>query len=160
MVGTRPTKFMNFDFSCDIGHIKLDLPHQMWEAISADGNANTLVTRFLHNTPSFYANNLLRCYLSYFSLEFINQAFSFVGLILFLNGLWQLVINKRWKFLLLVLVAPLFPTFDLLENSYLHGFIIYGAISIVMVFGIKRILILVGKLLVGKKVFNFSSKFN
>ena len=139
MAGTRPTKFMNFDFSCNIGHIKLDLPHQMWEAISADGNANTLVTRFFHNTPSFYANNLLRCYLSYFSPEFINQVFGLVGLGLFGLGLWILIAGKRRGLLILILLAPLSPLLELPRSNKFQGIIIYGAILVVIFFGIKSL---------------------
>lgn len=130
---------MIFDFSCDIGHIKNDVPHQLWEAISADGNANTLVTRFLHNTPSFYANNLLRCYLSYLSPDFINQTFTILGLILFGLGLWYLIINKKWLILIWLLAAPLSPLFDIPNNGLFQTIILYSVLVLVMIFGVRNL---------------------
>lgn len=131
--------FMIFDFSCDIGHIQNDLPHQLWEAVSADGNANTLLTRFFHNTPSFYGSNLLKCYLFYLSPDFLNQTFTFIGLVLFGLGLWRLVINKRWKIIILVLLAPLSPLFDVPNNGLIQTIILYSALVLVMLFGIKNL---------------------
>lgn len=126
-------------FSCDIGHIRNDLPHQLWEATTADGNANTLVTRFFHNTPAFYANDLLKCYLSYLSPDFLNQTFTIFGLILFGLGLWYLVIRRRWLILTILLLAPISPLFDLPGSGLAQTIILYGAESLVMFFGIKNL---------------------
>ena len=129
---------MIFDFSCDIGHIKNDVPGQIWEAITAGGRINPLVARFLHNTPSFYANNLLRCYLYYLSPEFINQTFTFAGLILFGLGLWHLVINKRWGIIILLLLVPFSPLFDFPSDGLIQTIILYSGLVIVMLFGMKN----------------------
>ncbi len=130
---------MIFDFSCDIGHIQNDLPHQLWEAISADGHANTLLTRFLHNTPSFYGSNFLKCYLFYLSPDFINQTFSLIGLILFGLGMWYLVVNKKWPITAFLLIAPLSPLFDIPSDGLAQTIIIYCALILVMFFGAKNI---------------------
>src|SRR5574340_1691862 len=130
---------MVFEFSCDIGHIRNDVPHQLWEAITADGNANTLLTRFLHNTPSFYANDLLRCYLSFFSPDFLNQAFTFLGLLLFGFGLWYLITHKKWRILIVVVLVPLLPLFDLPSSGFAQVAILYSLWLLVMVFGLKNL---------------------
>ncbi len=130
---------MIFDFSCDIGHIQNDVPHQIWEAITGGGQIPPLVSRFLHSTPSFYANNMLRCYLSYLSPEFINQTFTFAGLLLFGLGIWHLVINKRWKIITLFLLAPLSPLFDFPGNGFIQTVILYSALIMIMLFGVKNL---------------------
>lgn len=130
---------MIFNFSCDIGHIRNDVPHQLWEATSADGNANTLLTRFLHNTPSFYANNFLRCYLSYLSPDFLNQTFTILGLILFCLGLWYLVVHKKLIVISLLLFAPLSPLFDIPSNGLFQTIILYSVLVLVMIFGVRNL---------------------
>ncbi len=130
---------MTFDFSCDIGHIRNDLPHQLWEATTADGNANTLVTRFFHNTPSFYTNDLLKCYLSYLSPDFLNQTFTILGLLLFALGLWHLVVNKKWLLIIFLLLAPLSPVFDIPQSGLAQTIILYAAEILVMIFGVKKL---------------------
>ncbi|MCL4390445.1 MAG: hypothetical protein M1484_00490 [Patescibacteria group bacterium] len=132
---------MNFDFACNIGHIQLDVPHQVWEAVVAGGNVDPLISRFLHSTPSFYANNLLRCYLSYFSPDFLTQAFTLVGLILFGLGLWHLVINNHWKLLALVLLAPLSPLFNIPQSGLYQGAILYFTLVLVILFGIYNLFV-------------------
>lgn len=132
---------MNFNFSCDIGHIKLDVPHQLWEATTADGHANTFLTRFLHNTPSFYGSNFFKCYLSYLSPDFINQTFSLIGLVLFGLGLWYLVVNKKWPILIFLLIAPLSPLFDLPSSGLAQTTILYTVLILVMCFGVKNLFI-------------------
>ncbi|MBI4099903.1 hypothetical protein HY440_02750 [Candidatus Microgenomates bacterium] len=130
---------MIFDFSCDIGHIRNDIPHQLWEATTADGNANTLVTRFFHNTPSFYANNFLKCYLSYLSPDFLSQTFTIFGLVLFGLGLWYLLIRRKWFILALLFLAPIFPLFDFPSNGLAQTIILYGTEGLVMLYGVKNL---------------------
>lgn len=126
---------MNFDYSCDIGHIKLDVPHQIWEAVTSDGNANTLVTRFFHSSPSFYINNLTNCYLSYLSPDFLNQKLTILGLALFSLGLWHLIVNKKWRILAVILVAPLSPLFDFPASGPSQTAILYIAYGVLIFFG-------------------------
>lgn len=131
---------MVFDFSCDIGHIKNDVPHQIWEAITGGGQIPPLVSRFLHSKPSFYASDLLHCYLSYFSPEFLNKTFTVFGLILFGLGFWHLVVNKQWRIIVLVLFAPLVPLMDFPNNGFIQTVILYSASVLVMLFGVKNLL--------------------
>lgn len=131
---------MSFDFSCDIGHIKLDVPHQIWEAVTSDGNANTIVTRFFHNTPSFYVNNLVNCYVSYLSPDFLNQRLTIFGLLLVILGLWHIVINRKWRILGAILVAPLSPLFDVPESGQAQTAILYVAYGVLIFFGTINLL--------------------
>lgn len=130
---------MIFDFSCDLGHIQNDVPHQLWEAISADSGSPLWLTRLLHNKPLFYANNFLKCYLSYLSPDFLNKTFSLLGLILFGLGLWHLVTNKRWVVLTILLLAPLSPLFDQPPSGLAQTIILYSAEILVMLYGLKNV---------------------
>lgn len=144
MEGILFLKFTSFDF-CDIGHIQLDVPHQIWEAISLDGNANIWITRFFHNTPLFYANNLLRCYLSYFSPDFINQQFTLIGLLGFILGIGSIVSKKQWKVMVMFLIMPLFPIFDFPSDIFGQSVVVYGVIFLIIILGIKEFLILLSR---------------
>lgn len=127
---------MNFNFTCIGSRIKIDLPGQIWEAQTYDPSGQTFLTRAFHNKASFVADNYFRCYLSYFSPEFVTSAFSIIGLILFLVGLYYIFVKKQWKLLALLLVAPLFPLFEIPQNVAIRAIIIYVALISVMVYGI------------------------
>lgn len=131
---------MIFDFSCDIGHIQLDVPHQIWERSTIDSQANIWYTRFLNNKPVVYLNNILHCYFSYLSPDFINQTFTIFGLILFGIGLYYIVVNKKWPILTFLLLAPISPLFDLPQSGLAQTIILYSALILVMFFGVKKIL--------------------
>lgn len=135
----RFLKFMNINFTCNLTFIIRDVPHQIWEAQSADGGIPVLLSRFLHNKPTFFADNFLRCYLSYLSPEFINAAFTFLGLILFLIGLWYVVTKKKKLLLALILVAPLFPLFELPKVMLWQGIIIYTVEALIIIYGVIRL---------------------
>ena len=136
---TRCLTSMNFDFSCDIGHIQLEVPHQIWELTTAHGLTNPLLVRFLYNKPSFYATDLLRCYVHYLSPEFLNETFTIFGLILFGLGLWHLIIHKKWLIIAFLAVAPLSPLFDTPSDGVLQTVILYSALILVMLFGVKNL---------------------
>jgi len=126
---------MNINFFCTKAWILGDVPHQVWEAQTADPNANVLMTRFLHNKLSLYSNNFARCYLSYLSPDFINAAFTIVGLILFLAGIYFLVVKKNWRILTILLLAPLFPLFSFPESKLIQGVILYSAQGLAILAG-------------------------
>lgn len=108
---------MNTDFFCTASRISRDLPHQIWEAQTADGIVNPLITRFFHNKLFFYLNNYLRCYLSYLSLDYIANVITFAGMVLYVFGIWHLV-SRKSKWIVVILLTPLFP---LLEWPRLAG---------------------------------------
>lgn len=127
---------MNFNFSCIGSRISLDLPHQIWEAQSYDPPGQIWVTRLFHNKIAFLANNYSRCYLSYFSPEFLTAAFSILGLILFLIGVYFLISRRNRWFLAVLLAAPLPALFEFPTFVPLRAVIIYGVELLVMGYGI------------------------
>lgn len=124
---------MNFEFSCIASRIFLDLPLQLWEAQVADGLVEPLVTRFFHNKLLFLLNNFLRCYLSYFSPEFIVSGVFVLGLALYVFGFWGLVGKKR--VLLWVLLSPLPALFETGPVIF-RAFLVYAAMLLVVAFGL------------------------
>ncbi len=131
-----PSRFMNFNFSCISSRILLDLPHQIWEAQSFDPAGQIFLTRLFHNKILFLLNNYLRCYLSYFSPEFITNAFTVIGLGFFLLGLYYVITKRQWVILATLLTAPIFPLFEIPSTVVIRGAAIYLAIILVMGYGI------------------------
>ncbi len=127
---------MNFDFTCTQPRILLDLPHLIWEMQTGDGQGGVLLTRFLHNWPLFLANNLLRCYLSYFSPDYLAGTVTIIGVILFSIGLMTLIHKHQWLWLLLVLAAPLSPLFEFPVNSTIRGLLLWGSWGLTIAVGI------------------------
>lgn len=128
---------MNINFVCIKDGILQDVPHQLWEATTADGHsANVLVTRFLHNKLLFYSNNFFRCYLSYLSPDFVTTAFSIIGLVFFLAGVYFLVRRRIWILLVILLLAPLSPLFSFPKNNLVQGLILYSVLLLVILFGL------------------------
>lgn len=127
---------MNINFVCTKTWILQDVPHQIWEAQTSDWNSNTLITRFFHNKFLFYANNGLRCYLSYLSPDFIAAAFTIIGLALFITGLYFLVRRKKYPLLTILIAAPMSPLLSVPKQATNQAAIIYGAILSVILFGV------------------------
>lgn len=126
---------MSIDFACTSEWIKLDVPHQIWEAQSADGGAGSVLwTRLLHNKVLFYASNYLRCYLAYLSPDFVNRVFSALGLIFFLVGIWYALTRKNLLVLGFALLAPLPPLFLYPKFSAVTG-VYLGLIVLVQLYG-------------------------
>lgn len=129
---------MNFDFSCNIGHIQLDVPHQIWELSTAQGSANPLFVRFLYNKLTFFATNIVRCYTHYLSPEFLNQTYTIFGLVLYLVGVYYLVKNKKKISLTVLLIAPLFPLSELGPLLF-RAAVIYLSQIAIMLYGFIKI---------------------
>lgn len=127
---------MNINFVCAKDWILGDVPHQIWEAVTADGTANVLLTRFLHNKLLFYSNNFFRCYFSYLSFDFITAGFSIVGLAFFLYGIYSLISRKKWIFLFFVAIAPLFPLLQIPSDVKYRGMFLYGILGAVILCGL------------------------
>lgn len=137
---------MNIDFVCNKTWIFGDVWHQIWEAQTADGLRVPLeVTRLLHNKFFFYANNFSRCYFFYLSPDFVAAAFTIVGLLFFLIGLWYLVIEKKWFVLILLLSAPLLPLFEIPREKIQQGIVLYFIEGAIVVFGVYRLLLILGR---------------
>ncbi|MBI3558884.1 hypothetical protein HY085_00650 [Candidatus Gottesmanbacteria bacterium] len=109
---------MNINFVCNYSWILGDVPHQIWEAQTADGSANTLLTRFFHNKLAFYLNNFARCYFSYLSPDFLTKAFTLIGLILFIVGLYFAISQRKHLLLILICLAPIFALLDIPSVLY------------------------------------------
>lgn len=127
---------MNFDFTCNRFWIGQDVPHQIWEGQAADGLANTFVTRFFHNKLLFYLDNYFRCYFHYLSPDFINAAFSIVGLILFLIGVYFAISKRNKLIIVFILLSPIFPLIELPSVKIYQGIITYGLDVAVMIYGL------------------------
>lgn len=127
---------MNFEFACTIGWMVGDIPHQLWEAQTALGNASPLVTRFLFNKVGFYFNNFLRCYLSYFSFDYILINFTGLGLLAFISGVYFAWSNHKFLIITLLIVAPLFPLMEIPKNIRIRELLFMIPICAVMFYGI------------------------
>lgn len=116
-------KSMTTDFTCILSRITLDLPHQIWEALSFHPQGVFLV-RILHNKLFFLIDNLFRCYFSYFSPE---------NYIFYLPGFYLIFKNKDYKMLVFVLLIPLFPLLEI-EPVELRKIIFVGGYIIVIAY--------------------------
>lgn len=131
---------MNTDFPCTLDWIFLDLPHQLWELQTGDTDAIVLITRILHNKPSLLFTNLIRCYTSFFSPDFLTASFTFFGMALFFIGIWYLLQTKKRQVLLLILLlAPLFPLLGIPDNKHYQGVLLYGLEACVIIFGVTQV---------------------
>lgn len=151
---TPLTKSMNFEFTCTGSRILMDIPHQIWEAQTADGPANTLLTRFFHSRPSFLAENFLRCYLSYLSVDFIAGTFTVLGLLLFLLGLWYLISKRKWAIVSVLLLAPLSPLFEFPADGTWRAVILFAPQIAVMIIGLIQTIFFVSARLRPRKFAN------
>ncbi len=106
MAGTLFLNYMNFDFTCTASRIIMDLPHLIWEAESADPQGQIFITRMFHNKVGFLLGNYLRCYLSYFSPEYIASFLTIFGTIFFFFGVYLMILKKS-KILPGLLLFPL-----------------------------------------------------
>ena len=106
MAGTLFLNYMNFDFTCTASRIIMDLPHLIWEAESADPQGQIFITRMFHNKVGFLLGNYLRCYLSYFSPEYIASFLTIFGTIFFFLGVYLMILKKS-KILPGLLLFPL-----------------------------------------------------
>lgn len=123
---------MNFDQACILSRIFLDLPHQLWE-IQATSSWGIFATRLLHNKATVLLNNLSRCYVTSFSPEYVGATFSIMGLALFLAGLYLLVKNKKWLWLVAISLTPLPLLFEFPQNSLLRpAFLFAGQFFIIL----------------------------
>ncbi len=127
---------MSFDFICSRDRILLDVPYQIWEAQSADGGLNVFLTRLFHNKLLFYGSNFFRCYLSYFSPDFIARVFTIFGLIFFLLGVWYLISRKKRFLAILFLLVPLSPLFQIPDTVSVQAGILFSGFGLVMIFGL------------------------
>jgi hypothetical protein len=105
-------------FTCTHRAILVDVPYQIWEAITTDGVSRTplWLTRVLHNKPIFYFKNYARCYFHYLSPLFISEALSpYAAIAIFsvLYLLWKKG-GKPWKLTKWILILyPLIFLFEL-----------------------------------------------
>lgn len=105
-------------FTCTHNAILIDVPHQIWEAVTTDGPGQTplWMTRMMHNKPVFYLLNYARCYFHYLSPPFISQRLSAFGAIAvfgLLYVLWKKG-GKTWRITKLIIVLyPLIFLFEL-----------------------------------------------
>lgn len=105
-------------FTCTHQAIQMDLPFQIWEAITTDGPGETplWLTRVLHNKPVFYFLNYARCYLQYLSPHFLSQTLNpylTIAILLTLYGIWKKG-GRIWSVTrLLILIYPLLMLFEL-----------------------------------------------
>ena len=131
---------MNTDFWCTKSWIIQDLPHQIWEAQTADGHTSSLIVRFFHNKATFWSNNLSRCYLSYWSVDAVTNTFTVVGLALLFIGFFGLLLNRKYKIMMIILAGPLFPLLELgtpLLRSTVYYICQVSAILIGLYYSIK-----------------------
>mgnify|MGYP001617550830 FL=1 len=130
--------FMNFDLTCILSRITLDIPPQLWEVQTASGMGNTLLVRLLHNKLSVLINNFSRSYVSFLSPDFIAASFSILGLILFLVGLYSLISRKKLIWLGILLICPLPVLLEIPKNVTLRGTFLYTGLGSVILFGLYR----------------------
>lgn len=105
-------------FSCTHNGILMDVPYQIWEAITTDGTSRTplWLTRSLHNKPVFYSLNYARCYFHYLSPHFLSESLSPLATIAIIIGLYLLWRKggKPWKLTKWILILyPLIFLFEL-----------------------------------------------
>lgn len=99
---------MNFEtVSCSLNTIKAALPHDIWLAAVSDRTVSPVVSRLFHNKIVFWGNDLARCYLTYFSPEYIARLLTIIGLMFFIIGAGWLVSKHQFWPLILLLVLPL-----------------------------------------------------
>ncbi len=131
---------MNFNFFCTRSWIAQDLPHQIWEAQTADGHVAPFITRFLHNKVFFLFNNYLRCYLTYLSPDYVVSMVTIIGLVLFLVGLYFLVSKKNYLLLGFILLAPLFPVLEIPKDKNYQGIILLTSLLSTICYGVFSML--------------------
>lgn len=137
-MGILYTVFMNFNSTCILSRILLDVPPQLWEAQTGSGLGNTLLVRFFHNKLTVLLDNFTRCYVSFFSPDFIAATFSVLGLILFLIGLYNLISRKKFSWLLFLLICPLPILLEIPRSVFFREIILFTGLGSVILFGIYR----------------------
>lgn len=103
---------MNFETWCSKTWIVQDIPHQIWEAQTADGHVSPIIVRFFHNKFFFWINNYFRCYLTYWSVDTISSTISIFASLLSYYGLIKLIQRKWTKLLIILLIAPVLTLFE------------------------------------------------
>lgn len=140
------SRFMNTELFCDRFAILRDVPLQLWEAQTADGStAPPLLTRFYHNKVLFYGTNFLRCYLSYFSPDFILHIFGLLGTIFFLIGIIYIVDKKKKFYEVLLIISPFFPLFRIPRDKHLSEILLLIPLFLTSMFGIFYFLKFIAK---------------
>jgi hypothetical protein len=106
-------KPMNFEFTCIASRITIDLPGQIWEAQALNPPNQVILSRLLYNKYLLILSNYTRCYVTYFSPEFLTTTFTVLGLVLYLVGVYFVIKNKNKSLIAILLISPLIPLFEL-----------------------------------------------
>lgn len=131
----------------------------LWEAKTIDGpQANTYVTRFLHNKPKIYFLDFLKRYFQHFNLNFLfltgdpherfktpfSGLLSWVFIPLIFYGVYQVLKNKNQKkeklFLLYWLaISPIVSSFAVLTPNSLHMLDAVIPFNLILAFGVSSL---------------------
>lgn len=120
---------MNSDFWCTKTWVFQDLPHQIWEAQTADGHVSSLLVRFFHNKVFFLLNNLTRCYFTYWSVDTLSSIFTVIGALFCFYGLYKLVEQKKRLILFFILLGPILTFLEIPNRQFGDRFLFLSQIG-------------------------------
>lgn len=129
---------------CNLQTIGQVLPLRIFAEQTIDGSYQpVLLTRFFHNKVGIFLNEFARCYFNVFDLNFVAGSIGFLGLLLILVALYQLIITKKFIFLGVFLITPLFsilalPGFLKITNFIFWTFAVWGAIILLKINKLPR----------------------
>ena len=124
--------------ACDVYAAKRAIPPRIFYEQTIDGNNQpVLITRFLHNKIGIFASEVAKCYFNVIAPNAMYAGAGIFGLIFEIYLAYKLVLWKKWYILIILLLLPFAPFFNIFENQiyYMHKlFALFG----LAVFAIKK----------------------
>jgi len=117
---------------CNIQTAKQAIPPRIHFEQTIDGSRQrAIITRILHNKVGIFTSEVGKCYFYVFDPVLIFKSAGTMGFIFWVYGGYQIIVRKRWLFIWLLIILPIFPFFNFFTNQvpYIHKiFAIMGLI--------------------------------
>ena len=123
---------------CNIITSKMAIPPVIFYETTIDGPyQHVLLTRFLHNKAGIFGSEFAKCYFNYVSPNTLIQFMSIFGLIGFGYFFYNTVTKKKWIFIIVSLILPVFPFLNLPLLLFTFAFEIFAIIGLAWLLKLK-----------------------
>lgn len=103
---------------CNLKTALQNLPPRIFAEQTIDGpDQPVLLTRFFHNKAVIFTQEFTRCYFYSLDPNFIYKSVGFIGIVAWLNFVYQIASSKKIFLLIFFLVIPILP-FIYLSSDY------------------------------------------
>ena len=123
---------------CDIYAAQRAVKPRIFFEKAIDGkNQPVFITRFFHNKIGIFASEVAKCYFKVIEPNAMYAGAGIFGVIFEIYLAYKLVLWKKWYILIILLLLPFAPFFNIFENQiyYMHKlFALFG----LAVFAIKK----------------------